>query len=84
MKVGTLEKKLVEFSFVYVKFGVTMRHSSGDVKWAGLILKGNTLGERYKLGETGIYQLKPESWLIKRISTEHKKDLRGKRHSEQL
>lgn len=55
MKVGTLEKKLVEFSFVYVKFEVTMRHSSGDVKWAGLILKGNTLGERYKLGETGIY-----------------------------
>lgn len=53
MKLGTLEKKLVEFSFVHVKFEVTMRHSS-DVKYAGLILKGNSLGERYKLGATGI------------------------------
>ena len=31
LKLGTREKKLVAFSFVHVKFEVTMRHSNGDV-----------------------------------------------------
>lgn len=76
LELGTLEKKLGEFTFVHFEF--TMGHPSMDS--SRQVLKGIVWPRDVNLGTREYSNRNQEVEVIKRISTEQKMDLRGKRN----